>query len=300
MFSRVGSQQAVRTFLANLDRTQMRQADLQEQLATGKKVNQPSDDPVGMGIALGIRHDLGNVAAWQQNIADSQSWLSATDNALGNQMDVIQRARELAVQAGNGTMSQDQRAQLATEVLSLRAQTAEVGNATLGGRYLFAGTATSQAPFATNPPAATLPVNTGALNREVGQGQVMAVNITADRLQGPGGATPDIFTTLTNLATAMQNGDINTISGPSLAELDAHQINVSALRGEVAAKVNRLELTSSRFESDDIARQGQLSSIEDADMAQTIMDLTQQETVLQASLSVGARIMQRSLLDFLS
>lgn len=299
MIGRIGSQQMVRGFLADLDRTQVRQADLQRQLATGKRVTQPSDDPVGVGLALGIRHDLSEVTAWKQNIADSQSWLSATDNALGNEMDVVQRARELAVQAGNGALDPQQRSLLATEVLALREQVAQVGNASLGGRYLFGGTATNQQPFTQTPPAAALPINTGALNREVGQGQVMAVNITADRFQGPGGATPDIFTTLGNLATAMQTGDLNTITGQSLTDLDAHMDNVSALRGEVAAKVNRLELTSSRFETDDIARQGQLSSIEDADMAKTIMDLTQQESVLRASLSVGSRVIQPSLVDFL-
>lgn len=299
MIGRVGSHQMVRNFLADLGNNQVRQADLQRQLSTGKRVNDPADDPVGIGLALGIRHDLESVRAWKQNIADSQSWLSATDNALGNQVEILQRARELAVQAANGSLSNDARALIATEVTALRDQVAQVGNASLGGRYIFGGTRTDTAPFDQTVPGPVAPVNTGLLNREVGQGQVMSVNITADRLIGPGGATPDIFQTLDDLATAMQTGDITAISQTALTRLDAHMDNVSSLRGEVAAKVNRLELTQSRFEVDDIARRDQLSSIEDTDMAQAIMDLTMQESVLRASLSIGGRVIQPSLVDFL-
>ena len=135
---------------------------------------------------------------------------------------------------------------------------------------------------------------------EVGQGQVMSVNVTADRLVDPPGATPDIFTTLTTIGNALKAGDVTTASNVGIAELDVHIANVNSLRGEVGTKINRLELTSSRFDIDDIARQSQLSSIEDADIAKTVMDLQMRQNVLQGSLAVGARVMQRSLVDFIS
>ena len=101
MIDRIGSQQMSRNFLADLNRNQYDIAGLQRQLATGKRLNNPSDDPIGVGIALGIRDDLASVEAWQRNIADSQSWLSATDNALNGFQDIIQRAQVLAVQGVN-------------------------------------------------------------------------------------------------------------------------------------------------------------------------------------------------------
>lgn len=299
MIGRIGSQQMVRNLLAGLDDNQVRLAEVQRQLSTGKKVGSPADDPVGVGLALGIRNDLDSVKAWQQNIADSKSWLSATDSALGNQMDIMQRAHELAVQGANGSLSRDARALIATEVLALRDQVAQSGNASLGGRYLFGGTRTDRPPFSTTPPGAVAPVDTGLLNREVGQGQVISVNVTADRVVAPGGGVPDMFQTLTDLATGLQNGDINAVGQTALTRLEAHMDNISSLRGEVAAKVNRLELTSSRYESDDIARNAQLSGIEDTDMAGAIMDLQTRENVLRASLSIGARVIRPSLVDFL-
>jgi flagellar hook-associated protein 3 FlgL len=109
MLSRIGSQQMARNFLSDLGRTQVAIADLQRQLSTGKRVSDPSDDPVGVALALNIRDDLESVRAWRQNAEDSTAWLSATDNALGNYQDVVQRAHELTVQGANGTLSADQR-----------------------------------------------------------------------------------------------------------------------------------------------------------------------------------------------
>ncbi len=73
-----------------------------------------------------------------------------------------------------------------------------------------------------------------------------------------------------------------TAISASLGQLDAHQDNISALRGEGAAKINRLELTASRFDAQKIATGDQLSKIEDADMAQAITDLSMRETVYNA------------------
>lgn len=299
MVSRIGSQQMARNFLSDLGRTQVAISDLQRQLSTGKRVSDPSDDPVGVALALNIRDDLESVRAWRQNVEDSKSWLSATDDALNNYQDVVQRAHELTVQGANATLSADQRQLIATEILALRDQVVETGNASFGGRYLFGGTQTNRAPMDPAGPGLTAPVNTNTLNREVGQGQVMSVNVTADRVVDPPGAVPDIFQTLTDIGTSLQAGDIQTVSAVGISRLDAHISNVNSLRGEVGTKINRLDLTSSRFDIDDIARQTQLSSIEDADIAKTIMDLQMRQNVLQGSLAVGARVMQRSLVDFI-
>ncbi|MFN8121876.1 MAG: flagellar hook-associated protein FlgL [Thermoleophilia bacterium] len=300
MVTRIGSQQMARNFLSDLGKTQVAIADLQRQLSTGKRVSDPSDDPVGVALALNLRDDVQSVQAWKTNVEDSKSWLSATDDALGNFESVIQRAHELTVQGANGSLALNQRAMIGDEILALRDQIVETGNASFGGRYLFGGTQTNRAPMDPAGPGLTAPPNTNTLNREVGQGQVMSVNVTADRLVDPPGATPDIFTTLTTIGNALKAGDVTTASNVGIAELDVHIANVNSLRGEVGTKINRLELTSSRFDIDDIARQSQLSSIEDADIAKTVMDLQMRQNVLQGSLAVGARVMQRSLVDFIS
>lgn len=298
MVGRMSSNQAVQAFLSDLHTSYRGLSEAQRTLSTGKRINSPSDDPIGIAMGLGLRRDQSATEAWSRNVEDSQTWLGTTDTALGQALEVVQRARELAVQGGNGTLSANARALIANEVETLKSQFVEIGNSSLGGRFIFGGTATDTAPFDAATELATTPINTGLINREVSQGSIMSVNVTADRLQGPGGATPDIFAVLDGLATALQTGDSAAIA-TALGNLDAHQDNISALRGEGAAKVNRLELTGSRFDAQRIATGDQLSKIEDADMAQAITDLSMRETVYNAALATGARVIQKSLVDFL-
>lgn len=301
MLGRIGSSQMVRNFLNDLGNNQVALAKYQHQYSTGKKVDSPGDDPVGVGIALNIRTDIDAVESWRKNTYDSLEWLSATDTALGSAGEIIQKARELAVRGANGTLSPDARNAIAAEIDQLSQAYAEVGNAQMGGYYLFGGTAVNTAPFVstTLPPTASGAYNTGLLTREIGQGQTFSVNTTADRFIDPPGATPDMFVTLSNLANDLRTGNITNVSNQALTRLDAHLTNNLSLRGEVGAKVNRMEMTLSRFDIDDIARRETLSKIEDADMAKVTMDLMTQESVLKSSLAVGARIIQPSLVDFL-
>lgn len=299
MVTRMSSAQMARNFLSDLEGNYRSLSDTQRQVSTGKRILTPSDDPVGIAISLGLRRDQKAGEAWERNIDDSLTWMSTTDRALGQALEVVQRARELAVQGGNGTLSPESRALIAAEVDSLKSQFVEIGNSSLGGRYIFGGTATDRPPFDPATEAATAPINTSLVNREVAQGSVISVNITADRLQDPPGATGDIFAVLTGLSTALQTSDFAGIT-QSLADLDEHQDNISALRGEGAAKINRLELTASRFQAQKIATGDQLSRIEDVDMAQAITDLTMKESVYRAALATGARVIQPSLVDFLS
>jgi flagellar hook-associated protein 3 FlgL len=298
MIGRMATEQAVRNFLNDLQGNYRSLADSQREVSTGKRILTPSDDPVGVAIGLGLRRDMSATDTWSRNIDDSLTWLNTTDSALGQALEIVQRARELAVQGGNGTLSNASRQLIASEVAGLRGEFVEVGNSSLGGRFVFGGTAIDTQPFDPATAAAATPVNTGLINREVSPGAVMSVNITADRLQDPPGATPDIFQTIQDLSNALQTNDTTGIS-TALDRLDAHQDNISALRGEGAAKINRLELTQSRFQAQTIALGDQRSKIEDVDMAEAITTLTMRESVYKAALATGARVIQPTLVDFL-
>jgi flagellar hook-associated protein 3 FlgL len=249
-------------------------------------------------LVAALRRDQGATEAWRRNIDDSLTWMNTTDRALGQALDVVQRAQELAVQGGNGTLSTASRALIAAEVETLKSQFVEIGNSSIGGRFIFGGTATDRQPFDPVTETATAPVNANLMNREVAQGSVISVNITADRLHDPPGATPDVFAALDALSAALNANDSAGIA-TALGQFAVHQENISALRGEQAAKINRLELTASRFEAQKIATGEQLSAIEDVDMAQAITDLSMRESVYRASLAIGAKVIQPSLVDFL-
>jgi flagellar hook-associated protein 3 FlgL len=296
MISRMTMSQTTRGFLADLQANSRLLDRSQHQVSTGKRITTPADDAIGISAALRLRNDRSAGETYAKNIDDSLTWLSATDVGLSNGIDVIHRARDLAVQGASGALSQQSRGIIADEIDQLVQQMVEVGNAALGGRYLFAGTDTLAPPFTT---AGVYTGNTGQITREVELGSTVRVNTTGNRLAGPGAPTPDIFTTLTTLAADLRAGNVTGV-GNSLANFDAHLTNVNALRGEVGGKINKLEMSLSRQQTFAIAAGDQLSKIEDVDMAKAITDLKTRENVYRASLGVGGRVLPPSLLDFLN
>jgi flagellar hook-associated protein 3 len=111
----------------------------QNQLATGKKISVPSDDPIVAAKALKLRTDVAEVDQFKRNSNDANSWMELTENSMGMIGDVLQRARELAVQAANGTMTIDDRDKVRKEVEQLRDQIIHISNSTYAGRYVFSG-----------------------------------------------------------------------------------------------------------------------------------------------------------------
>ncbi|MCX7746384.1 MAG: flagellar hook-associated protein FlgL [Clostridia bacterium] len=114
----------------------------QTQLATGKKISVPSDDPIVAAKALKLRTDVSEVDQFKRNTNDAYSWMDVTENNLGKVVDVLQRGRELAVQASNGTMTPSDRDKIMQEIKQLKGELIHVANSTYAGRFVFSGFAT--------------------------------------------------------------------------------------------------------------------------------------------------------------
>lgn len=115
---------------------------LQNQMATGKKISVPSDDPIVASKALKLRTDVAEIDQFKRNANDAYSWATLTEDAMGMMVDVLHRARELAVQAANGILTSDDRSKIQKEVEQLKEQMIHIANTTYAGRYVFSGHAT--------------------------------------------------------------------------------------------------------------------------------------------------------------
>ncbi len=115
---------------------------LQMQLATGKKIAVPSDDPIVAAKALKLRTDVSEVDQFKKNSDDANSWMDITENSLGMLVDVLQRVRELSVQASNDTLTPDDRDKIKQEAEQLKGQVIQIANTTYAGRFIFSGYAT--------------------------------------------------------------------------------------------------------------------------------------------------------------
>ncbi len=295
---RVTNRMLTDTVLKNLTGTLERMSVYQNQLATGKQFTMPSDDPIGVARSLSLRAVLNNQDQYIKNTGDALSWLDTTDIALGNVTNMLQKAREIAVSGANDTLTQNARDNLAIQVDALLEETINIGNNLYGGRYIFAGFKTTTKPFtAVGSPITSVTYNgdNGSILYEIDRGINVGVNtVGSDVFIG----TQNVFQALIDLRDDLQAGDVNNIS-VDIGKFDDAMDQVLNQRAIVGARTNRLEVSTERLTDNSIRLAELLSETEDVDITEAILKLKTEENVYMSALSVGARIIQPSLLDFL-
>ncbi len=282
----------------------------QAQLASGKKIQVPSDDPVVAARALKLRTDVAEIKQYKRNLDDATSWLEITEDAIGKVGDVMQRARELTVQGATGSVTPDDMQKINAEMKQLKEQIIKMGNTTYAGRYIFSGYKTDQ-KLLNDDGSFAINVDTSVENisYEIGIGDSININVAGGDLFNNGGdasntAVPPATTTgkiisdMNELIARLDAGDNNGV-GDMLTDIDADINNLLRLRADVGARLNRLELTTNRLDSDNINFTKLMSQNEDVDMAETIINLQNEENVYRASLAGGAKVIMPSLIDFL-
>ncbi len=304
--------------LRNLNQGLNRLDRFQQQLATGKRVLQPSDDPAAVTSIMQLKTSLIESEQYIQNVEDGSAWLDSTDTTLDAVTSVLQRARELTVYGANDTLSETDREALSREIDQLFDNVLQLSNASHGGKYLFAGQLTTTRPFSR---ASTDPDSEGyfkvdyhggyvtaegddlaGLPIEIGVASRLVINIVGAK-EEDGAITEHIFSpvfqVLTDIRSSLMAEDGERLSNTNLAELDRVFDGVLSYRSEVGAKVNRLELSKDRLLDLKLNFNRLLSHAQDIDVAETIMHLKSEENIYRTALSVGARIIQPSLVDFL-
>lgn len=282
--------------LADLGRGQERVADLQQRLATGKRINKPSDDPAGITRALSIRTDLKLTTQYMRNIDSGIARVNATEAGLATVTELLQRARELAILGGNETNDQDQRNNIAAEVSGLLDEAIAVSNSRFAGQYIFGGHLSTVAPFSpVGVPTTSVTYNgdSGVVERDISVGVRVQINVAGDTALGT------TFTALIALRDDLLSGDTGAVRTADLQALDTALDDVLSVRGQLGSTANRLDLTRQRLDLSSLASQEQLSALEDADIVETIVDLNAQEAVYQAALATVARSIQSTLINFL-
>jgi flagellar hook-associated protein 3 FlgL len=274
--------------LRNLSNSYSRLDKLQDQISTQKKFTKPSDDPVAAMMGMNYRTDLNRVQQYTRNIGEVRNWVDSTDDALDKGVLALQRIRELTVQASNGTLEGDQRKAIAEEVKQLKEHLQNIGDTQVGGKYIFNGNQTNVRPSETGAYAS------GSIELEVFSGIKIQVNTEGSVLFGDMlAAEGDIQ----KLITALETND--PAIGDMLQNVDKNIDNFLSARALIGAKQNRVDLMEDRLSQQEVFSTRILSDNEDIDMEKAIIELTTQESVHRAALSVGARIIQPTLTDFL-
>ncbi len=143
---------------AAIQKSNQRLADLQEAVATGKRINHFGDDPIGAVRALDLRVFEASLDQYGKNINAGLPFLEQTDSVLGDVTEVLGRAKELALQFANDSNNAQDRAIGAAEIQQLFERMVGLANSQIEGRYLFGGFKNGSAPFPPRAPTSEIMV----------------------------------------------------------------------------------------------------------------------------------------------
>ncbi|UIO42086.1 flagellar hook-associated protein FlgL [Brevibacillus brevis] len=285
--------------LRNLHQSMRNMDNLQEQLASGKKISKPSDDPVVAARGMFYRSSLMENDQYKRNVDEAQSWLDMTDSTMDEVGNVLKRIKELLIYSGDGAVSPDDLKTMGSEVQELKNHLGSLANQQINGKYIFAGTDTNKAPYdatANGGKGDFVSTNSSLIDLEVSQNVFVTSNINAQKVFNYPDNANNLFKKLDGIITELSNGRNATQFQTSI---DQQYDKLLAERASLGASVNRVELIAERLNSQGVNINELMAANEDADMAKVMTNLKTQESVHSAALGSGARIIQPTLLDFL-
>lgn len=283
--------------LRNLSASYLKMGQYQDQLSSGKKITKPSDDPVSAMNGMSYRTDLASVTQYKRNLSELHTWMDNSDSGLDQANSALQKIRELVVQSQNSGLTDVDRKSIADEINQMKQDLVETANTQVAGRYIFHGNDVLNPPVVTkDPPTVAGNLTDPKINDnsvEVSSGVYLKANINPANV-----FNQELYDVVGGIQATLE-GSGSTDMDSLLNRLDKVMDNVSAERSELGARSNRLDMVENRLGQQEVTATQVLSDNEDVDMEKVIMDLTNQESVHRAALSVGARIIQPSLMDFL-
>jgi len=272
----------------------------QEQLASGKRINRPSDDPIGADTILRLRTTQAELKKFANNAASLKEGLQVSDDALNQYQEVLDRARALLTRAATDTVVVEAREPIALELDGITSRLQQLANTKSGDYYVFGGGRIDAPPFD----------NSGVLNATAAsdvtiqvepEGTLIATGITAESFVSD--STGTILDALKTAATAIRGtGDATADRAAirtTLDRLNTFSSLSNEARTKIGERINHLDEITDRLTQYNLSVEGSVQRIENVDLAEAAVTLTATNTTLDAILQASARFGRRSLLDFL-
>lgn len=276
----------------------------QRQIATQKRINKSSDDPIGMGQVLGYRTNLAATDQYQENIEQGKTRLEFNEATLDLVSDLVNTARRLAADYSGSSLSIGERQSVALQVKDLYDQVMQMANSKLNGNYIFSGHATNAVPFSRDANF------NAAYNGDDGELRIMVsdnveVNIVADGrniFQDAANGGVNIFDELKNLVDGLENPD--PVAGSAQIEATINPLQdgrdqINCRRSEYAPVLYRLQATDEYMTNLRPKVEEAMANLEQADITKAVVELQNLELAYETTIATAGRIIQPSLLDFL-
>ena len=292
---RISTQVLVDRSLARLNERLVAFERTQIRLATGRQFETSSEDVNGMNTALALRSPRRSVEQATRNAQDGKTRVDLTDSKMQQMLTIMRRARDLTIRASSTTQSVERLA-IVEEINTINTAMVELANSKHLDHGLFSGFAAGDA--VTNTAGVwNYTGDSGDVDRRISETEIVTTNVVGDDVFGFS-VGDNVFAMLEQLSTDIVAGDAIVVSD-SLDDIDNATRRIELGLVQIGAVANRIDAAlETNLETDERLRL-ELSSVEDVDLAEAIVDLQIQETGLQATLGALARALQPSLIDFL-
>ncbi len=297
---RVTTSMNQRQTLADLYRLNSEYTDLLHEQSSGSRLNRPSDDPGGAVRQLQLRAQIAAQNDGVKRLDNAGDDVSQTESAVSDGISIFQRANELCLEAANSSRTNVDFAAIATEADQLLNELVSVGNRRVGGRFMFAGSATTTTPFvATGSPATSVSYNGNANQRTVSPspGLDIIINMPGDQVFMGSNNTFNALIALRDAAKAQNTDALGTSVLTSVNGALDQLINVRTRVGAIADTVNASLKSASLVVTD---MDTSLARVEDADLVDVLTRLASTETAQTATLKALSKSITVSLLDYLA
>ncbi len=307
---RITAANAFETSIGNL---QQRQADLtlsQDRLTSGKRVSVASDDPVAAARAERALAAMVRSEANQRALEASRNVMTQAEAAMGDAGDLLQEARDLVVNAGNGSYGDADRKTLANSLKGIRDQLLSVANRTDGaGSFVFAGQGTDTPPFVDTPTGVVYRGAGGASQAPSDEPLPLSVDGTQSWLAAPssvaGAGSLSVFDVLDRLVTQLSTpgltgGQVKQNVTDGLRDVDDVFGNLLTQRAAAGETLNRTDSVETRISASKLAAQTERSNAEDLDMVEALSDFQNKQSGYDAALKTYSTVQKVSLFQYLS
>lgn len=288
---RISNSQLQQRVLDNLQRNLSSFARAQDQVATGKRFERLSEDPLAGSQVMTADRGLRGIEQYRRNSAAARTRTDAEEATLAQLTDLLTRAKELALQEGSASSTSDSRAAAKAEVDRILEQVVQLGNTQVGNEYIFAGDQVTTAPFDL---AGNYFGDDGVRRAEIGQGYTLTTTHTGRELLLTSGVLPG----LQALSTQLGTGTPATV-GLTAANIDSAFASVQTLLATNGARVRQIESAMQNSDALETNLSLRKSDLQDIDIEEATTRFVGLQNTLQAALLSASRVLNLSLTDYL-
>jgi flagellar hook-associated protein 3 FlgL len=295
-FTRITTLMTSNQILGDINSSQAALSNTEEELSSGKTINEPSDNPYGAALAVQLNGQMSQLNDYNNNITDGQAWTQTAASALNSIQDEVQSAQEIVTQAGNPNNATSLTA-LGDELNQIVSGIQSAANTQYNGQYVFSGTSTTTAPYDSS---GNYQGSTSMVTRQIGPDATATVSVNLSSVLGTSSST-GLLSQLTDIANQLTSGTTTSaVNTTDLTEVANGLSSLTALQDQLGTTTDQMTMAASTISDMQTSVTSDLSNDVDANMASTETTYSNEEAAFTAALQAGASIVQTSLMNFLS